>query len=272
MRTLLKRLVLPEKTLVQVRVRTTGGERTVSLERQRVFRQSVESKILPGDIGYLRWDTFMELGIHKKVDAELAKLQSCSGLIVDLRDNSGGLMIEAIYMVSMFLDEGLVTTTNERTRGAGYLRTDYALSPTEFVIREQVDQRAPKLSSASRAGNRLGKRPLIILVNGTTASASECFAGALRDHGTALIVGTPTMGKGVGFAPRAMPLDTVLTVVSLKYWNPSGHWPGDGHSAQAPGIGLDELVPPNPGLKIGSNNDNQLERALELMRFLIDPS
>ncbi len=264
-------LQLPEQRPAELVVRTAGGDKSCALERVRVFRQTVFGKILAGNIGYLRWTNFMDDGIEKAVETELAKLDSCKGLIVDLRGNDGGAVLRAIYMVSMFLEDGLVTITRQKLKGSSYQKTVYSLESDKFLISEEKTGGTAKQYRSERAVNMLGERPLIILVNGRTASASELFAGALKDNGKAVIVGTSTLGKGVGFSPKVLPLQTLLITVSLQYFNPSGHWPGDGISEDAPGIGIDLLIDPNPGLQIGSENDNQLEIARQFMSCLLPP-
>lgn len=262
-------LQLPENRPALLVVRTASGVKSVSLDRVRVFDETVKSRVLDGNIGYLSWTNFLDKGIEKSVESELTKLDKCAGLIVDLRDNDGGSILSAIYIVSMFLDRGDITTTEQRLGPAVLQHTVYSLEPDEIQITEQKTGEKVQQSWSHRAKNRLGDRPLIVLVGGHTASASELFCGALRDNGKAVLVGTNTLGKGVGFSPRYMPLDTMLVAVSFKYFTPSGHWPGDGISEDAPGIELDLFVPPDSSA--GPNNDNQLEIARYFIGCLLQP-
>ncbi len=248
-----------------LKVRTAAGEVTVNLDRQRLYRETVKSEVMPGNVGYIRWDNFYERGLEQKVQTELSKLKGCDGLIIDLRNNPGGAVDKAVSLVSLFLEQGTITTLRERVAGGGYRAMLFRLEPNQFLITNKLDSGRTYSGPAKRMPYLRAGRPVIILVNGLTASASEMFTGALRDNNAAVVVGTNTLGKGVGFYGKLMPRSTVLTVVSLMYVTPSGKCPGDGNPAHSPGLAVDLLVPPDGDFQRGSADDNQLAKAHELM-------
>jgi carboxyl-terminal processing protease len=135
------------------------------------------------------------------------------GLIIDLRNNPGGLLDQAVEVADLFLDEGLIVYTKGREADA----------QMEF--------------SARRSGNELAC-PMVVLINGGSASASEIVAGALQDHGRAVILGTQSFGKGS--VQTILPLgdDSGLRLTTALYYTPKGT------SIQAKGITPDILVQP----------------------------
>lgn len=111
-----------------------------------------------------------------------------------------------------------------------------------------------------------GGKEIVILVNGHSASAAEMFTGALKDNGRAVVVGEQTFGKGIGQMIIPFPNGTMLGVTTLRYFTPSGTWLGDG-SSQHHGITPDHVVKQETKvLRPGSETDNQLKFALELLK------
>ncbi len=143
------------------------------VDAMTIVRDVVENPLLtqerlPNDLLYLRLHEFAD-GSARAIDAALATHADARALILDLRDNAGGRMSEALSVADAFLDGGLIAT--ERVRGA------------------------PDAIHQATAGGDV-QRPLIVLINGQTASASELVAAALRAHRRATLVGSPTYGKG----------------------------------------------------------------------------
>jgi hypothetical protein len=150
-------------------------------------------------IGYCRLSAF-----HKSTAVELdnalaaLKLQGMKGLILDLRGNPGGLLESAVAVAERFLPDGVVVATQSQV--ASFSRTYRASSPDAFML------------------------PLVILVDGETASAAEIVAGALKDHQRATLVGQPTFGKGS--IQRVLKLEAVPSGIRLtlaRFFSPSGH-------------------------------------------------
>ncbi|MCA9579321.1 MAG: S41 family peptidase, partial [Myxococcales bacterium] len=164
-------------TLVHVTMRREGDPSDLRMELRRGYVEvdAVSSLLLPDGVLYVRIFTFSDNttpSLREAIDTALrARPQGITGLVLDLRNNGGGLLREAVLVSDEFLDSGTIVTT--RGRGGALLQE----------------------SRAHTAGTR-PRWPMVVLVNGLTASASEIVAGALRDHERALIVGTRTFGKG----------------------------------------------------------------------------
>jgi len=186
-----------------------------NLQRTAVDVHSVRSRLLDDGYGYLRISQFSDT-TAKDLRREFLHLNQATpdglrGLVLDLRDNPGGVLDAAIDVADSFLDAGLIVTASGRTRDATF-RHD--ASP----------------------GDLLAGAPLVILVNGGSASASEIVAGALQAHGRATIVGTRTFGKGS--VQTVMPLSggQAIKLTTSRYFTPSGA------SIQGQGITPDVLL------------------------------
>jgi len=186
----------------------------LTITRDIIQIKSVKSMVLNERIGYIRVTQFQEQTINdfrKALNEIEAKVPSLLGLILDLRNNPGGLLQQAVEMCDEFLDSGLIVYTKGRTE----------------------DQ---KMEFKAHPGKDRHDYPLIVLVNAGTASGSEIVAGALQDHGRALILGTPTFGKGS--VQTIIPLDngSGLRLTTARYYTPTGK------SIQAKGIQPDIIV------------------------------
>jgi carboxyl-terminal processing protease len=201
----------PVNTPITISIVREGKEPfDVKLTRETITPRVVTSR-LEGDVGYVRLSTFNEKTLPGLEDA-LAKLRRessgrLSGLVLDLRNNPGGLLDQAIGVSDMFLDGGEVVST----RG-----------------RDPLDIQRYN----ARRGDILAGLPIVVLINGGSASASEIVAGALQDRQRALLVGTQSFGKGS--VQTVIPLnggrDGALRLTTAKYYTPSGR------SIQAEGI------------------------------------
>ncbi len=195
---------------------------SVTLTRAVIKIKSVKAKMLPGGYGYIRVSAFQEdtnSGVEKAID-KLTKEDHghLKGLILDLRDNPGGLLNQAVKVSNDFLDGGMVVYT---------LGRDPSQEQKYFAQRKTDFQ----------------DYPMVVLVNGGTASASEIVSGALQDHRRAIIVGTQTFGKGS--VQTILPLDdhSALRLTTARYYTPNGR------SIQAVGITPDvEVQNPQPTL------------------------
>lgn len=147
-------------------------KRKVTLSRAEIpIRAVATTEKLPDNIGYIRLDSFISQKANKEMQASLNKLADCDGLIIDLRNNPGGLLANAIEIASMFLDKGIVVST--------------------------IDNEGYKTSTTS-SGRPITHQPMVVLINSGSASASEILSGALRDNGRAKLVGQKSFGKGPG--------------------------------------------------------------------------
>ncbi len=231
----------PAGSRVLVQLRIDGAPQEVELERRQVALRPVRSKRLRvGDhtLGYLRITQFSE-PVPEAVQEALADLngKEIEGLILDLRNNSGGLVSAGLAVANDLLDGAPIVETQDRDG----------------------------LSSPQQAGpGQLYGGPLLTLVNGGTASASEILAGALQDNGRSELVGARTFGKGL--IQTLIPLgDTSgLAVTVARYLTPSGR------DIQNQGIEPDLTLPQPEPLDPGGDGDSWLEQASRLLANRLD--
>jgi carboxyl-terminal processing protease len=168
----------------------------VPIERARIEIEVVESERLEGDIGYIRLSEFSRGATGKMAEAfkDLNGEAPLKGLILDLRDNPGGLLDESIFVTSQFIDEGVITV--EKLKGD----------------EEQVFEAQP--------GGVAIEVPLVVLVNRGSASASEIVAGAIQESGRGIVVGEQTFGKGTVQIPHALSNGSELRVTIAEWLTP----------------------------------------------------
>ncbi|MEY1662927.1 S41 family peptidase [Isoalcanivorax beigongshangi] len=186
----------------------SGSPKTVTLTRDRIQVRSVRSEMLPDEIGYLRISQFQSntgREVRRQLEQLLADNPNLAGLVLDLRNNPGGVLTGAIQVSDLFLDDGLIVYTQGRSEDT-------------------------RLNYAASHGDLLNGKPLAVLVNGGSASASEIVAGALQDHGRALIIGRRTFGKGSVQTVLPLQDDAALKLTTARYYTPNGR------SIQADGI------------------------------------
>ena len=202
----------------------------VTLVREVIKVQSVKSKLIEPGYGWVRITQFQENTV-----AELAKHlgtlykdgNKLQGLVLDLRNDPGGLLNGAIGVSAAFLPPDVkVTSTDGRTEDA----------KQEFKARAQDYLRGGKEDPLRTLPLEAKKVPLVVLVNSGSASASEIVAGALQDHKRAVIVGTQTFGKGSVQSVLPLPGNTAIKLTTARYYTPSGR------SIQAKGITPDIVV------------------------------
>ncbi len=208
----------------------------VKLIRDRIRVQSVKSGIEGEDIGYVRISSFTEQtqeGLEKAFASLKTKLGAkAKGYIIDLRNNPGGLLDQAISVSDSFLDKGEVVSTRGR----------HAEETQRF---------------SAQKGDISDAKTVVILINGGSASASEIVAGALQDHKRATIIGTRSFGKGS--VQTIIPLGTqgALRLTTARYYTPAGR------SIQAKGIDADILIEqPLPPELQGKNVSTEGEASL----------
>ena len=170
-------------------------------------------------------------GIKEKID-ELSGKDNVSGFIIDLRNNPGGLLSEAISVSDMFLNQGEIVSTRGRNNGQS------------------------KRYSASK-GDLAENKPIIVLINGGSASASEIVAGALQDHKRAVILGTKSFGKGSVQSVIPLGENGAMRLTTARYYTPSGR------SIQALGVVPDIIVEQLPRLNKEKEEDEPSTRITE---------
>ena len=187
----------PEGSDVRLGLRRPGERKPVRLNvtRGSIDIIDVESTVLPQNVGYVSISSFANERVFDQLDAALVSLteQGVGALVLDLRNNGGGLLDQGIRVADEFLSEGDIVF--QRARG--------------------VTQRLAEADSASF------DLPLVVLVNRNSASASEIVAGALQDNGRAKVVGETTFGKGVGQSVISLPNGGQLIYLSFEWLTPN---------------------------------------------------
>lgn len=243
-----------EVTLV---VRQDGVDTTVKVTRKEVALPVVSSKRLPGDIAYIRVETFFQLDQADQLQAHLEQLKDCKGFIIDLRNNGGGFIHSAVESAAMFMDEGTISRMNFRAP-PGLMRATAEVTPDRLWVNIN-GVNVPWF----RRPNLVGDKPVVVLVNHNTASASELFTAALQDNHRVHVVGTKTYGKGIGQTLIPVGNGARLRVTNIYGETPSGRWLGDAGITVRYGVIPDTIVSAPHNLLIGSRNDNQLQAAQE---------
>ncbi len=206
----------PAGTKVTMTVRRQGvaDPLTFELVREEIHVQSVTAKRLAGDIAYVRIKQFQE-GTHQELVRAAAQLRAESkadlqGVVLDLRNNPGGLVDEAEGVADELLSSGVIYTTRHRGK----------------IIDE----------AQAHEGGAFATLPVVALVNEYSASSAELVAGALQDSHRAVIVGAPTFGKGSVQTIYELPGGAGMRLTTMRYYTPSGR------SIQAEGIKPDVLI------------------------------
>lgn len=200
-------------------------------------RNVVSHQVLPGNIGYIKIRTFGSNHTAEEMEAAINALNKAKvgAFIIDLRDNGGGYVHQAFKMFSMFVDDGLFTTLKGHYNGVKYTE--------ELFVRKgglEDTENGTRTSKSDRAPNLVGKKPVVILVNGSSASASEMFSGALRDAVGAALVGSNTYGKGIAQTTISLERATSIQVTFAEYFLPKGdsvHGKGIAPTYARPAIG-----------------------------------
>jgi carboxyl-terminal processing protease len=204
----------------------------VTITRARIKNPIVESEMLDDDIAYLRLTEFSRTA-RERLESELQMLlkENPKGLVFDLRGNPGGYLNQAIQVADLFLDKGLVAI--------------------------ERDSRGNEQRFSSRNGDLGEDIPLVVLVDGGSASASEIVAGALRDRDRAVLIGQPTLGKGSVQIPHDLSDDSQLRVTIARWFTP------DDVSIHEDGL-TPEIEVPYPS-DTPVDEDPQLDRAVEYL-------
>ncbi|MPW25898.1 PDZ domain-containing protein [Alkalibaculum sp. M08DMB] len=207
------------------------------ITREEIVMKSVESQILDGDIGYLtitQFESYTGEEFEEHLDSLLAK--DIKGLIVDVRDNPGGMMDTVVSILDRLMGESVIVYTQDKAGNKEYMKSD---------------------------GKSSLELPMVVLINGGSASASEIFAGALQDTNAATIVGTTSFGKGVVQRMSDAGDGTGFKITVSEYFTPNGR------NIHGEGIEPDLEIEMTEGLRFQPDfnikQDVQLNKALEIM-------
>ena len=202
----------------------------VTITREEIKTQSVKGKMVEPGYGWIRLSQFQERTVDdfvRKVEELYKQDPQLKGLVLDLRNDPGGLLDAAVAISAAFLPaDVVVVTTNGQLAES---KATFKASP-DFYARRGSSDPLKRLPAAIK------KVPLVVLVNEGSASASEIVAGALQDHKRATIMGSQTFGKGSVQTVRPLGPDTGIKLTTARYYTPSGK------SIQARGIVPDVMV------------------------------
>ena len=224
---------------IQITIRRRGVKKALTfiITREIIEVQSVKFKTINDNIGYIRLTSFNENSssqIKNKIK-EINKKKKIKGFILDLRNNPGGLLSQAIKISDFFLNSGEIVSTKSRKKSEN--RKWFA-----------------------KKGDIIEGKPLIVLTNYGSASASEIVAGALKDHKRAIIIGENSYGKGSVQSIIPLKNNGAIRLTISKYYLPSGK------SISEVGVTPDiEIAEESNEFKINTETDNQLNFALKLL-------
>jgi len=176
----------------------------------------VSHKMLPGNISYIKIDNFSSNNTSEEVEKALKALSGADAYVIDLRDNRGGYVREAFHVFSMLVDRGTFTVLKGHYQGKPYTET-LSVTATELV-----DDEVTSVSKSPRQPNLTGNKPVVVLVNANSASASEMLSGALRDNKRAELVGVKTFGKGIAQITWEIGRGTSVQITFAAYELPGG--------------------------------------------------
>ena len=230
----------PVGTSIDLTIRRKNVKKPLEFKitRKIIEVQSVSSKIISEEknIGYIRLKSFNENSDNQFLQSvkKFEKNSKIKGYVIDLRNNPGGLLTQAINITDFFLDDGEIVSTKGRK-----------ISETRKFF--------------ARKGDEIKGKPIVVLINNGSASASEIFAGALKDHKRAIILGENSYGKGSVQSIIPLRNGGGMRLTISKYYLPSGK------SISEVGVTPDILVEETSAdFKINSEKDNQLNYAIKL--------
>ena len=229
----------PEHTKVVITVVREGESDflDIEVERRKIESPTVNYEMKEDNIGYIQITEFDDVTTDQFTEAmAVLKGQGMKGLVIDLRSNGGGNLSTCVDIASQLLPEGIIVYTEDK-----------------FGKREEFFS----------DGKREFDKPLVVLVNGYSASASEILTGAIKDYGIGKIMGTTTYGKGI--VQEVLPLGdgSGLKITVAKYYTPNGE------NIHGVGIEPDEELELDVEKYLKEGYDNQLERAIEVIESKI---
>ena len=229
----------PVGSPIELTIRRRGEKKalTFNIVREVIQIQSVKSDLIEKNIGYIRLTSFNENSgsqIKKKIN-QFEKNNNISSYILDLRNNPGGLLSQAISISDFFLENGEIVSTKSR-------------KPSE------------NRKWFAKPGDLTNGKTLIVLINYGSASASEIVAGALKDHKRAILLGENSYGKGSVQSIIPLKNDGAIRLTVAKYYIPSGK------SISEVGVSPDiEIGEETEDFRIKTTTDNQLNYAIKLL-------
>ena len=228
----------PVGSKIEITVRRKGVKKALTFEiiREVIVVESVKSKIIDDNVGYIRLTAFNENSSRQVKDKiKKFKKKKINKYVLDLRNNPGGLLSQAVKISDFFLDNGEIVSTKSRK---SYENKKYF----------------------AKKGDIINGKTLVVLINYGSASASEIVAGALKDHKRAILIGENSYGKGSVQSIIPLKNEGAIRLTISKYYLPSGE------SISGTGITPDiEVSESSDEFRIGTKTDNQLDFAISLL-------
>lgn len=228
-----------EGTKVHLTLVRDGEYVEVDVERRKIESPTVQHSMLEDNMAYIQLTEFDDVSVEQFRDAlNAVKAENAQGMILDLRGNPGGNLSTVLEIADMLLDEGMIVYIEDKS---GKQQKYYAKDGMEWEL------------------------PIVVLVDGNSASASEVLSGALKDHKRATLVGTTTFGKGIVQSLRSLADGSSVKLTVSAYYTPNGI------NVHGTGIEPDVVEPFDAESYYGEANiDNQLEKAKEVLKDLLE--
>lgn len=208
-----------------------------TIDREEIKIKNIKASVLDNNIGYIQIISFISADMTREFVDALSKTQNCEGLIIDLRGNTGGLMPNAVVIADMFLTQGHIVSVVDRNKQ-----------------KSNIDAQSKPYAIS---------KPVVLLIDEATASASEILSGALKDNQKAILVGKKTFGKGMIQRIYPMPNQTGMNLTIAKYLTPKGN------DINKKGIKPDYEVDYTEK-DFYDNKDPQMDEAKKIIKTLIE--